>query len=165
MARRFVSDMLAETDATFNTNEKRMLLQCFVGIDNTGHTFGFLQAFSAAESGRIVRFILEVLSTHYFYDCPGFAVLAEDFGSGLTAGFAQKAAQDAKDATERERKKVSKTGKEKVQERDSSPDELSADYEPLPTASTRPDYEPDSQTIIVNADWIRAIKPTMIGVH
>ena len=26
MARRFVSDMLAETDATFNTNEKRMLL-------------------------------------------------------------------------------------------------------------------------------------------
>jgi hypothetical protein len=39
LARRFVSDMLAETDATFNTNEKRLLLQCFVGIDNTNSTF------------------------------------------------------------------------------------------------------------------------------
>jgi hypothetical protein len=144
--------MLAETDATFNTNKKRMLLQCFVEIDNTGPTFGFLQAFSAAESGRIMRFILKVLLIHYFYDCPRFAVLAKDFGSGLTAGFAQKAAQDAKDATERERKKVSKTRKEKVQKRDSSPDKLSADYKPLPTAPTRPDYKPDSQTIIVNAD-------------
>jgi hypothetical protein len=43
--------MLAETDATFNTNKKRMLLQCFIRIDNTGYTFGFLQAFSAAELG------------------------------------------------------------------------------------------------------------------
>jgi hypothetical protein len=55
-----------------------------------------------------------VLLTYYFYDCPGFAVFTKDFGSGLTAGFAQKAAQDAKDATKREHKKVSKTGKEKV---------------------------------------------------
>jgi hypothetical protein len=82
MARRFVFNMLAETDVTFNINKKRMLLQCFVRIDNTSYTFGFLQAFSAAESGRIVRFILEVLLTYYFYNCPGFAVLAEDFGSG-----------------------------------------------------------------------------------
>jgi hypothetical protein len=84
--------MLAKTDAIFNTNKKRMLLQCFVKIDNTGYTFGFLQAFSAAKSGRIMRFILEMLLTYYFYDCLRFAVLAEDFGSGLTTGFAQKAA-------------------------------------------------------------------------
>lgn len=90
MARRFVSDMLAQTDATFNTNEKRLLLQCFIGIDNTNSTFEFLQAFSTAESARNIRFILQVLQDYFFYDCPGFAVLAGDFGSGLSAGFAQK---------------------------------------------------------------------------
>ena len=97
MARRFVSDMIAETDATFNTNEKRLLLQSFIGIDNTNSTFQFLQAFSTAESAHNIRFILQVLQDHFFYDCPGFAVLAGDFGSGLSAGFAQKAAQDARD--------------------------------------------------------------------
>jgi hypothetical protein len=50
--------MLAKTDATFNTNEKRLLLQCFVGIDNTGLTFQFLQAFATAESADIIRFLL-----------------------------------------------------------------------------------------------------------
>ena len=39
MARRFVLDMVAKTDSTFNTNEKHLLLQCFVGIDNTGSIF------------------------------------------------------------------------------------------------------------------------------
>jgi hypothetical protein len=114
IAWRFVSDILAKTDATFNINKKHMLLQCFVRINNTDYTFDFLQAFSAAKLGRIVRFILEVLLTYYFYNCPRFAVFTEDFGSGLTAEFAQKAAQDAKNATERKRKKVSKTRKEKV---------------------------------------------------
>jgi hypothetical protein len=80
--------MIAETDATFNTNEKHLLLQCFVGIDNTGSTFQFLQAFSTAESARIIRFLLQVLEDHFFYDCPGFAVLAGDFGKGLSKGFA-----------------------------------------------------------------------------
>jgi hypothetical protein len=84
--------MIAETDATFNTNEKHLLLQCFVGIDNTGLTFQFLQAFSTAESARIIRFLLQVLEDHFFYDCPGFAVLAGDFGKGLSKGFAEKAA-------------------------------------------------------------------------
>jgi hypothetical protein len=98
MARRFVSDMLAETDATFNTNEKRLLLQCFVGIDNTGSTFQFLQAFATAESADIIRFLLQILQDYFFYDCPGFAVLAGDFGAGLNAGFVQKATQDARDA-------------------------------------------------------------------
>jgi len=37
---------------------------------------------------------LQVLEDYFFYDCLGFAVLAGDFGSGLSAGFAQKAAQD-----------------------------------------------------------------------
>jgi hypothetical protein len=92
MARRFVLGLLAQTDGTFNTNEKRLLLQCFVGVDNTGKTFQFLQAFSTAESGNIIRFLLDILKDYFFYDCPGFAVLISNFGSELSARFALKAA-------------------------------------------------------------------------
>ena len=160
MARRFVSDMLAQTDATFNTNEKRLLLQLFVGVDNTGATFQFLQAFTTSESARIIRFLLQVLEDHFFYDCPGFAVLGADFGKGLSTGFAQKAAQDAEDA---EKKRIGQ--KEKQIQQETSRDELQLEYYPLPTASARPDYEADSQTIIVDSDWVRAVKPTIIGVN
>lgn len=157
LARRFVSDMVAETDATFNTNEKRLLLQCFVGIDNTNSTFEFLQAFSTAESARNIRFILQVLQDYFFYDCPGFAVLAGDFGTGLSAGFAQKAAEDAREAE----RQLAHKGKQKQVETVS--DELQLECYPLPTA--RPEYEPDSQTIIVDTDWVRAVEPTVIGIN
>ena len=157
MARRFVSDMLAQTDATFNTNEKRLLLQCFVGIDNTNSTFEFLQAFSTAESARNIRFLLQVLEDYYFYDCPGFAVLAGDFGTGLSAGFAQKAAEDAREADEQ----LALKGKQKQLE--NVPEELQIDDYPLPTA--RPEYEPDSQTIVVNTDWVRAVEPTVATIN
>ena len=46
-----------------------------------------------------------------------------------------------------------------------SPDELSLDYNPLQTALTRPDYEPDSQTIIVDTDWVRGVQSEVIGPH
>jgi hypothetical protein len=157
LARRFVSDMVAETDATFNTNEKRLLLQCFVGIDNTNSTFEFLQAFSTAESARNIRFILQVLQDYFFYDCPGFAVLAGDFGTGLSAGFAQKAAEDTREAE----RQLAHKGKQNQVE--TVPDELQLEYYPLPTA--RPEYEPDSQTIIVDTDWVRAVEPTVIGIN
>ena len=157
LARRFVSDMVAETDATFNTNEKRLLLQCFVGIDNTNSTFEFLQAFSTAESARNIRFILQVLQDYFFYDCPGFAVLAGDFGTGLSAGFAQKAAEDTREAE----RQLAHKGKQNQVE--TVPDELQLEYYPLPTA--RPEYEPDSQTIIIDTDWVRAVEPTVIGIN
>ena len=129
MARRFVSDMIAETDATFNTNEKRLLLQSFVGIDNTNSTFQFLQAFSTAESAHNIRFILQVLQDHFFYDCPGFAVLAGDFGSGLSAGFAQKAAQDARD----QEKQLAQKGKQT--QWGNIPNKLQLDHNLLPTTA------------------------------
>ena len=84
--------MVVETDTTFNTNERRLLLQSFIGVDNTNSTFQFLQAFSTIESACIIRFILQVLQDYYFYDCPGFSVLTGDFSSGLSTGFTQKAA-------------------------------------------------------------------------
>jgi hypothetical protein len=105
MARRFVSSVVAQTDGTFNTNEKRLLLQCFVRVDNTGKTFQFLQAFSITESAEIIRFLLQILENYFFYDCPSFAVLISDFGSGLSARFAQKAVQDTKDIKEYRKKK------------------------------------------------------------
>ena len=40
---------------------------------------------------------MQVLQDYFFYDCPSFAVLAGDFGSRLSAGFAQKTAQDVED--------------------------------------------------------------------
>lgn len=201
MARRFVSDMVTETDATFNTNEKHLLLQCFVGIDNTNSTFEFLQAFSTAESARNIRFILQVLQDYFFYDCPGFAVLAGDFGSGLSAGFAQKAAQD----TEDRQKQLAQKGKQILREDipdllrldnhllptavskgeksaddsqkqstatgkqiewENTLDELQLDYSLLPTTvPSRPDYEPNSQTITVDTDWVRAVDPVVIGTN
>jgi hypothetical protein len=42
MAQRFVSEFLLEVDATFSTNERNMLLQNLIGIDNTGTTFRVL---------------------------------------------------------------------------------------------------------------------------
>jgi hypothetical protein len=84
---------------------------------------------------------LQVLEDHFFYDCPGFAVLAGDFGKGLSKGFAEKAAQDARDA-QGQQKEAARKGKQ-IQ-REISPDELQFEHHPLPTAPTRPDYEPDS---------------------
>jgi hypothetical protein len=157
--------MLAQTDGTFNTNEKRLLLQCFVGIDNTGKTFQFLQAFSTAESAEIIRFLLKVLEDHFFYDCPGFAVLMGDFGSGLSAGFAQKAVQDIRDAKDAREKEIAREGKQKQWE--PSLDKLQLQHYPLLTAPIRPEYELDSQTIIVDSDldWVKAVQPTVIGVN
>jgi hypothetical protein len=166
MARRFVADMVAQTDATFNTNELRLLLQCFIGIDNTGKTFQFLQAFSTTESADIIQFLLQVLQDNFFYDCPGFAVLMGDFGSGLTKGFAQKAQEDRKLADEKNRREATLKGKQK--QREISTDNVRFEqYEPLPTAPARPEYELDSQTIIVanDPDWVRAVPPTVVGLH
>jgi hypothetical protein len=160
-ARRFVSDMVAETDATFNTNTKRLLLQSVIGIDNTGKTFSFLHSFSLNEAARTFEFLMKIWETHFFYDCPGPAVIAGDFSKGLTAAVARKAAQDAKEAEETEMKKSTAKGKEKVIQPETSRDVF--DY-PLPTApEARPKYETDSQTIIV--DWVRDVEPIVVGPH
>ena len=160
IARRFVSDLLAQTDGTFNTNEKRLLLQCFISIDNTRKTFQFLQAFSTTESGDIIRFLLDILKDHFFYDCPSFVVLIGDFSSGLSTGFTLKAAEEATAAREKEL-----VHKGKQIQCETSPNELQIENYPLPTALTRSMYEPDSQTIVVDSDWPRAIQPTVLRVN
>jgi hypothetical protein len=52
MARRFVSGFLYKTDATFNTNTRRLPLTVMVGIDNTGHTFPTAFMFITSESAK-----------------------------------------------------------------------------------------------------------------
>lgn len=49
--------------------------------------------------------------------------------------------------------------------RENTPNELEFDDNLLPIPSTRPTYEPDSQTIIVDTDWVRAVKPTVLGIN
>ena len=52
MGRRFVSGFLYETDATFNTNTRRLPLSVMVGIDNTGHTFPMAFMFITSELAK-----------------------------------------------------------------------------------------------------------------
>jgi hypothetical protein len=73
---------------------------------------------------------LQVLEDHFFYDCPGFAVLAGDFGRGLSAGFAQKAVQDGKDC----QKQLAQKGKQII--RDNIPNDLQSNDYLLPIPST-----------------------------
>jgi hypothetical protein len=111
LARRFVSRRLVESDATFNTNQRRLLLQHVVGIDNTGKTFPVLQVFHISESARTFCFIMNIWRTYFFYDCPGPAVWCGDFAAGLTAAVAQQAVKDAIAARKAEELALSK-GKE-----------------------------------------------------
>jgi hypothetical protein len=69
-----------------------------------------------------------------------------DFGSGLGAGFALKAAEEATVAKEREL-----IHKGKQIQCETSLNKLQIENYPLPTAPTRSAYERDSQTIIVDS--------------
>jgi hypothetical protein len=46
------------------------------------------------------------------------------------------------------------------------PNELQLNYNPSSTTiPTCPDYEPDSQSIIVNTDWVWRVKPSVLGTN
>ena len=98
LGRRFVSGFAGITDATFNLNERYMPLQIVYGVDNTLTTFPLIQAFICSESAETFRFVDSILEEHFFWDCPGMAVIVGDFAKGLTAAVAQLAAEQAKKA-------------------------------------------------------------------
>ncbi len=112
MARRFVSQFASATDATFNTNERLLPLQQVVGIDNTGKTFPILQAFVTSESADVFRFIDYILTTFFFYDCPGPSVLVRDFAKGLACAVAQLGVEQIC-ATKAKEQEQSSKGKER----------------------------------------------------
>jgi hypothetical protein len=70
MARRFISRFLYKTNATFNTNTRRLPLSVIVGIDNTGHTFPMAFIFITSESAKSFKFANECLTGLCFYNCP-----------------------------------------------------------------------------------------------
>jgi hypothetical protein len=94
LARRFVSGFLYETDATFNTNTRRLPLSVMVGIDNTGHTFPMAFMFITSESAKSFKFAGECLTDLCFYNCPQPSLICGDFSKGLGAAIAAQAAKD-----------------------------------------------------------------------
>ena len=52
MARRFISGFLYKTNATFNTNTRRLPLSVMVGIDNIGHIFPMAFMFITSELAK-----------------------------------------------------------------------------------------------------------------
>jgi hypothetical protein len=70
MARRFVSGFLYKTNATFNTNTRRLPLSVMVGIDNIGHMFPIAFMFITSELVKFFKFVNEYLTSLCFYNCP-----------------------------------------------------------------------------------------------
>jgi hypothetical protein len=52
MARRFISGFLYKTNATFNTNTRRLFLSVIVGIDNIGYMFSIVFMFITTELAK-----------------------------------------------------------------------------------------------------------------
>jgi hypothetical protein len=82
-SRRFISDFMAQIDATFATNILKMPLVNVVGIDNCGLTFNSAFSFIRSESAHDMRFILTNLRILMFNDCPIPRVIIADQGRGL----------------------------------------------------------------------------------
>jgi len=91
LRRRFVSDFLYKTDATFNTNELCLLLSVIVGITNTSKTFPLAYCYITSESAKSFDFVVGELTKYVFYDCPEAAVICADFTKGLRATIAARA--------------------------------------------------------------------------
>ena len=87
MARRFVSEFVWETDATFNTNNFKMPLSVLVGITNIGATFPIAFVFISAESASMFRWVHEQLTSMIFYNYSLPKVVVGDFAKGFMAAF------------------------------------------------------------------------------
>jgi hypothetical protein len=94
LARRFVSGFIYETDATFNTNTRRLPLSVMVGIDNTGHTFPMAFMFITSESAKSFIFTSSCLTDLCFHDCPQPSLICGDFSKGLGAAVVAQAAKE-----------------------------------------------------------------------
>lgn len=94
LIRRFVSDFMYKTDATFNTNVLRLPLSVMVGIANTGKTFPAVYCYITAESAASFKWIVEQLTDLCFYNCLEPAVICGDFSKGLRAAVVAKAVAD-----------------------------------------------------------------------
>ena len=69
LARRFVSECLLETDATFSTNKLWLPLSVLIGIQNIGRTISVAVCFITSESAVAFHFMDRALSELVFYGC------------------------------------------------------------------------------------------------
>lgn len=91
MTRRFGSEAVIQTDATFNTNNLLLPLSVLVMITNTNTTFPVTYCFVASESAETFMFMYDCMRDLFFYDnCPEPAVLLGDFAAGLIASMTKK---------------------------------------------------------------------------
>lgn len=94
MVQQFISDFVYKTDATFNTNVLRLLLNVIVGIDNTGSTFPSAYCYITLESSASFKWIAEQLTDLCFADGLEPTLVCGDFSKGLGAAVAAKATAD-----------------------------------------------------------------------
>ncbi len=79
-ARRFVSDFVIQTDATFNTNHLNMPLSVLMSITNTVKSFAVAYCFVSSESIEVFIFINSCIRDLIFHDdCSESAVMLGDF--------------------------------------------------------------------------------------
>lgn len=80
LARRFASEFVIKTDATFNTNALNLPLSSITGITNTSRTFVIAHCFITSESTDCFLFINACLKELFFHDrCPGPQVIVGIF--------------------------------------------------------------------------------------
>ena len=90
-ARRFASQFLVITDATFTTNANRLPLSVIVCVTNVMKSFPIAYCFVASESSEAFIFINKCMRELFFHDsCRGPAVILGDFAAGLTAAMVAK---------------------------------------------------------------------------
>ncbi|KAK0516467.1 hypothetical protein JMJ35_001070 [Cladonia borealis] len=90
-ARRFASQFLVITDATFTTNANKLPLSVIVCVTNMLRSFLIAYYFITSESADTFIFINECIRELFFYDSyRGPAVILKDFAAGLTAAMVAK---------------------------------------------------------------------------
>lgn len=83
-ARRFVSNFIIQTDATFNINHLNMPLSVLVGIINTFRSFAVAYCFVSSKSIEVFIFISSCIRDLIFHDdCPRPKIMLSDFSAEL----------------------------------------------------------------------------------
>jgi len=85
LSKRFISDFMMKTDATFNINALKMLLFVAVNVTNTAMTFSACFSFAISESEEAFNFFIQCMHEELFNDCLPSRVIIADQGKGLTA--------------------------------------------------------------------------------
>lgn len=93
LARRFCSDFLLIIDATFNTNDKNLLLSSLVGVTNTGRTFPVAFSFQPSEAERSFTLTWQFLDQFVFHSgLNGPAVIMGDQAPGFVSSMGGQSA-------------------------------------------------------------------------